>query len=171
MVHISFFSHILYISSSILGTCIPLDHTNFECHCENGHTGIHCQDPPNYCINVTCLNHGICRSSSSSSGYTCECLTSDYSGRYCEDVTRSLIVRQYVSKTFGYIAIIALVVVAAFVAIMDILKYCFGIDPVDEDREFLRRRRRGLGRKNLEKAKPRNSLHLHRQRTNKILPK
>ena len=39
-------------------------------------------------------------------------------------------------------AIIALICVAAFVIIMDILKYCFGIDPVEEERERMRREKR-----------------------------
>ncbi|UJR11646.1 hypothetical protein I4U23_015827 [Adineta vaga] len=33
-------------------------------------------------------------------------------------------------------------VVAMFVIIMDILKYCFGIDPVHEEREKIRRDKR-----------------------------
>jgi hypothetical protein len=37
--------------------------------------------------------------------------------------------------------------VAMFVIIMDILKYCFGIDPVSEERERIRRKKRAKRRK------------------------
>ena len=44
-------------------------------------------------------------------------------------------IRQITSKTFGYIAIIALVTVALFVLTMDVMKYVFGIDvaPTEAD--------------------------------------
>jgi hypothetical protein len=53
-----------------------------------------------------------------------------------------------VSKSFAYIAIIAMITVAMFIFIMDILKYCFGIDPTREDLERIRRK------KQLKKRKP-----------------
>lgn len=46
-----------------------------------------------------------------------------------------------VSKSFAYIGIVAMVSVVIFIVVMDILKYCFGIDPVREERERLRRER------------------------------
>jgi uncharacterized membrane protein YpjA len=85
----------------------------------------------NYCENVTCLNNGVCRPLFLN--YTCECLGISYSGRYCEIVEQTTAVRQVISKSFGYIAIIFLVVVISFVLIMDILKYCFGIDPAKNE--------------------------------------
>ena len=44
-------------------------------------------------------------------------------------------IRQITSKTFGYIAIIALVTVALFVLTMDVMKYVFDIDvaPTETD--------------------------------------
>ena len=45
------------------------------------------------------------------------------------------------SKSVAYIAIIAIVSVATFIVVMDILKYCFGIDPVEEERQRIRRKR------------------------------
>lgn len=79
--------------------------------------------------------------------FKCECLSSSYSGRYCESKSTGLKVRQFVSKSFAYIAILAMVTVALFVLIMDILKYCFGIDPAAEDREYLRQQRMKKKRK------------------------
>ena len=51
-----------------------------------------------------------------------------------------------VSKSFAYVAIIAIASVAAFVVIMDILKYCFGIDPVEEERKRMREEKRAKKR-------------------------
>lgn len=151
---------------SISGVCTPLNDTHFQCSCTKERTGIHCEDPIDYCKNVTCLNKGVCQSLSP--GYKCLCITADYSGTHCEDVARSVIVRQYVSKTFGYIAIISLFIVVAFLVIMDILKYVFGIDPVREERELLRRRRAGLGRKNVETPKLKETHH--RRSRNAVWP-
>ena len=91
----------------------------------------------NYCENVTCLNKGVCRPLFLN--YTCECLGTSYSGRHCEIVATSTIIRQTVSKSFGYIAILFLVVVISFFVIMDILKYCFGIDPTKDELEKIRK--------------------------------
>jgi uncharacterized membrane protein YpjA len=52
-----------------------------------------------------------------------------------------------VSKSFSYIAIIAMSIVAMFVVIMDILKYCFGIDPIREDLERIRREKQARRRR------------------------
>ena len=40
-----------------------------------------------------------------------------------------------------------MITVATFVVIMDILKYCFGIDPVADEREKLRREKNAKKRK------------------------
>ena len=40
-----------------------------------------------------------------------------------------------------------MVAVAIFVVVMDILKYCFGIDPVEEERERMRPEKRAKKRK------------------------
>jgi hypothetical protein len=37
--------------------------------------------------------------------------------------------------------------VAMFIVIMDVLKYCFGIDPVDKERERIRRQKQAKKRK------------------------
>jgi hypothetical protein len=79
--------------------------------------------------------------------YSCECLGDSYSGRHCEITATRIIIYKTVSKSFAYVAIIALVSVAMFVIIMDILKYCFGIDPVHEEREKIRRAKRAKKRK------------------------
>ena len=50
----------------------------------------------------------------------------------------SLLIRQYISKGFAYIAILVLLSTAAFIFILDVLKYGFGIDPVREERERMR---------------------------------
>ena len=71
--------------------------------------------------------------------YSCECLGDSYSGRHCEITSTKIMMFQTISKSFAYIAIIALSIVVMFIVIMDILKYCFGIDPTCEELERLRR--------------------------------
>jgi hypothetical protein len=128
----------------IVGTCNEI----FGCVCDDGWQGIHCESMINYCDfdNVTCENKGVCRPLLLN--YTCECVGNNfYSGRHCEIKSRKIIIFNIVSKSFAYIAIIALIVVAMFVIIMDILKYCFGIDPVHHERERYRREKRAKKRK------------------------
>lgn len=83
------------------------------------------------------MNNAVCRPLFLN--YSCECLTSSYSGRHCEIVSTGLVIRRTVSKSCGYIAIIFLVVVVSFIVFMDILKYGFGIDPVKDELERIRR--------------------------------
>ena len=91
----------------------------------------------NFCENITCQNNAICRRLFLN--YTCECLTDNYSGRHCETIATKLIVIQFISKSFAYIAIIFLIAVVGFVVIMDVLKYGFGIDPTKHELERIRR--------------------------------
>jgi hypothetical protein len=91
----------------------------------------------NYCDGIKCENNGVCRPVFLN--YTCECLGASYSGRHCEYVSTSRVIRRAVSKSFGYVVIIFLLFVATFFVIMDILKYCFGIDPAKHELEKIRR--------------------------------
>ena len=93
----------------------------------------------NFCGNVTCLNKGICRPTFLN--YTCTCIGESFSGRNCEHVQKGLVVRQTISKSFGYIAILFLSAVAIFFITMDVLKYCFGIDPTEKELEKIRQRK------------------------------
>ena len=70
--------------------------------------------------------------------YTCECLGDSFSGRHCEVTSVKIKIYRFVSKSFGYVAILAILSVVVFIVVMDILKYCFGIDPVHGERERLR---------------------------------
>jgi hypothetical protein len=130
----------------LIGTCNETSETTFNCTCESGWEGNRCEIRVDYCFNVTCQNKGVCRPSLLN--YTCECLGTSYSGRHCEIRASKIIIYTIVSKSFAYIAIIAITFVAMFIVIMDILKYCFGIDPTREDLEIIRRK------KLLRKRKP-----------------
>jgi hypothetical protein len=120
-----------------IGTCNETSNTTFNCSCPEGWIGDHCQAKPDYCENVHCLNNGVCRSLFLN--YSCECLGTSYSGRHCEIVATSTAIRRIISKSFGYVGITCLVVTAAFFVVMDILKYCFGIDPTKYELEKIRR--------------------------------
>ena len=97
----------------------------------------------NYCDGVKCENQAVCQPSFRN--YSCECLDTSYSGRCCENVATSRIIRQTVARSFGYIGILSIVFVAGFVVVMDGWKYFFGIDPVKKE----------LGRIQTAKAKKR----------------
>jgi hypothetical protein len=86
----------------------------------------------NYCINISCLNQGLCRPLLLD--FQCECLAGSYSGRYCEITSSRILTLQAVSKSFAFIAIVAMVTVVLFIIIMDILTYCFGIDLTQAER-------------------------------------
>lgn len=121
---------------SFLGSCQNVAEGKFQCFCTEHWQGDRCERKIDYCSAKNCLNKGQCRPLVGRG--MCECLE-DYSGEHCEIVAKKLILSQMISKSFAYVAIIAMSCVAAFVVIMDILKYCFGIDPVEEDRQYLRR--------------------------------
>jgi hypothetical protein len=112
----------------LVGTCNETSNTTFNCGCADGWEGIYCETEMNYCQNITCENNGVCRPLFMN--YSCECLGESYSGRHCEIIANKMVVREIVSKSFGYIAILSLISVALFIITMDVLKYCFGIDPV-----------------------------------------
>ncbi len=116
------------------------------CLCSPGWEGIYCEQKINFCLNITCQNNGVCRPLLLN--YTCECLGDNYySGRHCEITATKILIYKTVSKSFGYVAILVMVSVVMFIVIMDILKYCFGIDPVHEERELIRRKKREKQRK------------------------
>ncbi|CAF1452947.1 unnamed protein product [Adineta steineri] len=80
--------------------------------------------------------------------YTCKCLGNNYySDRYCEIQSKKIIIYEIVSKSFSYIAILAMTVVIISVIMMNILKYCFDIDPVHKERERIRQAKRINNRK------------------------
>ncbi|CAF4147425.1 unnamed protein product [Rotaria sp. Silwood2] len=113
--------------------------------CNEDWQGINCESMINFCNNIICWNNGVCRPLSLN--YTCECLGDSYSSRLCEITSLRIKIYKIVSKSFSYVAIIAMSCVVMFVIIVDILKYCFGIDPTREDLERYRREKRTKQRK------------------------
>jgi hypothetical protein len=153
---ISIYVHVIkYIFKNIfvycLGVCNETSNTTFNCSCQPGWMGLHCQTKINYCEQVKCLNKGVCRPLLLN--FTCECLGTSYSGRYCEITSRQTFIYQVISKSFGYLAIFILVCTVSFFVIMDILKYCFGIDPTKHELEKYRRKK--MAKKMAKKIKHR----------------
>lgn len=112
----------------ISGTCLELSSTTFSCRCTPDWEGTYCEKGIDRCANITCLNNGVCRSSLLD--YQCHCLTAAFSGRFCENKATDLVVKEATSKTFAYVAILAISIVVVFVIALDLLKYGFKIDPV-----------------------------------------
>jgi hypothetical protein len=113
------------------------------------------------CINITCENKGICVASHLS--WSCRCSSSFYSGQFCQDTSSTLEVKQKLSKSFASIAIIAIITLYLFVLVMDVLKYGFEIDPVDRERQRMKKEqeKRQLNKKKHKKRtkKPRFEFH------------
>ena len=122
------------------GTCIETSPTSFFCQCDPGYEGVHCENLINYCQNVQCQNNGQCRPSLLN--FTCECTTTDFSGRYCEIKSASLQSKQTVNRSLGYIAIIAIGIVLGFIVLLDVLKYVFHVDPVGKARRQVQAQKR-----------------------------
>lgn len=53
----------------------------FRCSCVEGYTGPNCDEPINYCRNVSCLNGGTCITEEKT--YSCSC-SAPYYGSHCE---------------------------------------------------------------------------------------
>lgn len=121
------------INLLLLGICHCMTRRMFNCTCEEHWQGHLCETKINYCRSITCLNGGVCRPSIGN--WTCECPSKDYFGRHCELTTSRIVTYRLVAKSFAYIAIVAMSLVAMFIVMMDILKYCFGVDLTDEDRK------------------------------------
>ncbi|CAF3592103.1 unnamed protein product [Rotaria socialis] len=113
------------------------DTLDTDCECVRGWEGAYCDRLIDNCTNKPCENNGVCRQLLLN--YSCECLGDSYYGRHCEKTAQKTVVFQMVSKSFAYIAIIALTLVGGFIITLDILKYCFGIDPASDELERIRR--------------------------------
>ncbi|CAF1163194.1 unnamed protein product [Rotaria sordida] len=140
------------------GTVSLNNKTTFKCICKPGYNGPQCELISDMCINIKCENKGVCISSHLS--WRCHCLDSSlYSGKYCEKISTSLIIKQILSKSFASVAIVAIIAVFLFVIIMDILKYVFKIDPVDRERRLmkLKQKKKYL---NKNRKKPRKKVAL-----------
>ncbi|CAF3833859.1 unnamed protein product, partial [Adineta steineri] len=127
------------------GICDIILDSTFNCTCALGYEGTKCERKRNYCFNITCYSKGVCRPLLL--GYSCECLKGSYYGEHCEITTRRIIIYQIVSKSFAYIAILAMISVAIFIIVMDILKYGFGIDLTRREVEQIRREKQAKKRK------------------------
>jgi len=109
-----------------------------------------------YCQNITCLNNGICQSLFL--GYKCECISGIYSGPHCEYTATNIIVRQYMSRSFAYIAILAMCSGVSFIIVLDILHYVFHIDVAKQEREKIQKERILQNRKAIRSKEPRIAL-------------
>jgi len=89
---------------------------------------------------MTCLNKGVCQPLLGD--HKCECLESS-SGDHCEKMANHILIRQTISKSFSFIAILAMLSVIEFILVMDILKYYFAIDLTHDELERIRRQKRG----------------------------
>ncbi len=132
----------------------------------------------NFCANATCENKGVCFQEYLN--YTCQCVSGFY-GRNCETTETSTLVHTYTSKSnfniivldfpitllffvfegFGYIAILMIAGLFGFIIVMDVLKYVFHIDPVQSERNKLRKKYTENLRKKKEAKQPKVIQRFH----------
>ena len=122
-----------------LGTCNETSPNGFYCNCTMGWEGNLCERKTNYCYNVSCHNRGVCEPAFGH--YTCRCLGDSFSGLHCEITATETIIYGMASKSFAYFSILIITAFVTFIVVMDILKYCFGIDPPCEERRRIRRKK------------------------------
>lgn len=150
------------------GTCVEInetisgDKTRFKCICLEGYFGTNCQVIEDLCVDIKCENKAVCKSALGT--WKCKCLDESlYYGTYCEHASDTLVAKQILSKSFATVAIAAIAAVYSFVLIMDILKYIFGVDPVDRERHFMKLEERKEHVKNMKKKQlEKFSLSLYR---------
>lgn len=124
-----------------LGTVKGIVNGTCQCRCVGKYHGAHCELQVDLCQNFTCENQGVCVSRADHAA--CLCVGSGfYSGDRCEIVETKRIVLGVVAKSFSWLAILILICFALFIIIMDLLKYVFGIDPVEVERKKMREERR-----------------------------
>ncbi|CAF0823054.1 unnamed protein product [Adineta ricciae] len=125
------------------GVC---NETSRTCVCSDGWRGAHCEWLINLCEKdrITCSKNGVCRPLLVN--YTCECFSS-YSGRHCELMVTKIRILKIVSKSVSFVAILILVIFILFIIIMDVLKYCFGMDLTREELQRYRREKQARKQK------------------------
>ena len=143
------------------GACTSTNTTSnvTQCTCPSGKNGNHCEYEIDACGNITCENRAQCVSAFGN--WSCLCVDYElYSGIYCETKSDKLKTKEIVSRSFASIAIGSIGTVLSFVIIMDLLKYCFRIDPIMDERRFMKEQEE-IHRKEKQKLK--------RERENRIL--
>ncbi|CAF4200017.1 unnamed protein product, partial [Adineta steineri] len=126
--------------------CNKTSNTKFIFICTLGYEGRRWERRINYCSNINCHHHGICRLSLTD--YVCHCFNGRY-GQNCELITKEKNIYQIISKSIAYVAIIGIVSEVSFVIIMDILKYGFGIDPTRKTIKYIRKQKSFQNRKRI----------------------
>ncbi|CAF1545044.1 unnamed protein product, partial [Didymodactylos carnosus] len=139
--------------------CNETSKSTYECFCGEGWSSVHCEKKIDYCteLNVSCQNKGIC--APLFKDFECCCLTADTWGRYCEEQSTSSLMMKDVRRGLGCIAWAALGIVVGFFVVMDILKYGFGTDPVEQERRrkhWEKAMREQVKRRQVQMARDRN---------------
>ena len=100
---------------------------DFKCECKENFVGKRCETKINICDNQTCSGNGLCtirNENFANESIECKCFGIGlYEGKYCELVTRKMVVIQAVKKTTSYIAIIAICLFYCLIFSSDLHNY------------------------------------------------
>ena len=131
-------------------TCVPSisEIGKFKCVCHVGFSGERCEINQ-VCLNVTCLNSGQCIAGFGN--FTCMC-GKYFSGRHCEKKDDELILLENVSSSISFFGIAIMFFYIAIFILMDIMRFCFDIEPVSL-KEFRKNAYKGDLIKQIKKEK------------------
>ncbi|XP_066933911.1 slit homolog 3 protein-like [Clytia hemisphaerica] len=116
---------------SLIKTCIAENALNVVCICNNGFTGDFCQISPTNpvpCKINNCLNGGVCFHVENTNSTFCECVSTDYSGDFCQNKTRNETTRKTTLSLNAITAIIVSLLVLLFVIVFGYW-YCVHLRP------------------------------------------
>ena len=128
-----------FFSNLFSGRCAGESKDDTHCVCDQHWEGNLCGIMKDYCSQVECLNGGRCRKTLGN--WSCECMEEFYYGERCEITRTKMIILSVVSKSFAFVAILAVASLFIFVIVMDFLKYVCGIDPARQELMDIRRKR------------------------------
>lgn len=120
-------------------TCFHLGRF-YNCTCQSGFEGYHCEQNINDCVEGVCQNHGQCEDLINN--YTCVCL-SFYEGAHCEFKKQELVIKEKVSRSFSVFAVFFIIFTYGIFIFLDALRYVFRIEPegLSEERQLIRKKR------------------------------
>jgi hypothetical protein len=112
----------------------------YNCSCQSGFEGNHCEINIDDCRDHKCQNGGQCEDLINN--HRCICL-SYYYGDNCEFKNQQLVIKENVSRSFSVFAIFFIIFTYGFFMSLDALRFVFRIEPegLSQERQLIRKRK------------------------------